>query len=205
MKPLLAIALCVGALLPHASAAQTPPFALKWGSFGSGDGQFYYPASVAVDGTGCVYVADQVNHRVQKFSSTGAYLAQWGSYGYEDGQFRSPSGVAVDAQGYVYVSDYENGRVEKFTSNGAFVTKFGSGNHDGPDNLASPLGLAVDANGNVYVADEILCQIVVFTSSGAPVTRWGGYGTASANSKNLQGSRLTQAASSTSQTSGTTA
>jgi DNA-binding beta-propeller fold protein YncE len=78
----------------------------QWGSPGSGNGQFYYPASVAVDASGFVYVADQVNQRIQKFTGTGAYLTQWGSYGYGDGQFRSPSGVAVDAQGNVYVSDY---------------------------------------------------------------------------------------------------
>jgi DNA-binding beta-propeller fold protein YncE len=39
----------------------------KWGSQGTGDGQFDLPAGVAVDGSGNVFVADSDNHRIQKF------------------------------------------------------------------------------------------------------------------------------------------
>jgi NHL repeat len=42
-------------------------FATKWGSHGSGDGQFIIPDGVAVDSSGNVYVADAFNHRIQKF------------------------------------------------------------------------------------------------------------------------------------------
>ena len=39
-----------------------------WGSYGSGDGQFWNPQGVAADGSGHVYVADTNNHRIQKFA-----------------------------------------------------------------------------------------------------------------------------------------
>jgi tripartite motif-containing protein 71 len=42
-------------------------FLTKWGSEGSGDGQFNFP-TVAVDSSGNVYVADFGNHRIQKFA-----------------------------------------------------------------------------------------------------------------------------------------
>ena len=42
-------------------------FLAKWGTQGSGDGQFYSPEGIAVDGTGNVYVADTGNNRVQVF------------------------------------------------------------------------------------------------------------------------------------------
>ena len=45
----------------------TGSFLTKWGSMGSGDGQFNLPRGVAVDGSGNVYVADQNNSRIQKF------------------------------------------------------------------------------------------------------------------------------------------
>jgi len=47
----------------------------KWGSKGSGDGQFLYPYGVAVAPDGTVYVADTWNHRIQAFGT--AYPANW--------------------------------------------------------------------------------------------------------------------------------
>ncbi|MBI4378159.1 MAG: SBBP repeat-containing protein [Nitrospinae bacterium] len=40
----------------------------KMGSSGTGDGQFNHPVGIAVDSSGNVYVADEYNHRIQKFS-----------------------------------------------------------------------------------------------------------------------------------------
>jgi tripartite motif-containing protein 71 len=52
---------------------------MKWGSCGSGNGEFMWPKGVAVDASGNVYVADSENHRIQKFDSSGNFLAKWGS------------------------------------------------------------------------------------------------------------------------------
>ena len=90
-------------------------FLLKWGSSGSGDGQFQSPRGVAVDSSANVYVAD-TNHRMQKFDSSGNFLLKWGSYGTGDGQFNRPGGVAVDSSGNVYVADTNNSRIQKFSS-----------------------------------------------------------------------------------------
>ena len=42
-----------------------PTEELRIGSYGSEDGQFYYPTGVAVDGQGNVYVADTNNHVIR--------------------------------------------------------------------------------------------------------------------------------------------
>ena len=89
-------------------------FITKWGSSGSGDGQFSYPCGVAVDSSGNVYVADTSNQRIQKFNSSGGFITKWGSYGSGDGQFSNPYGVAVDSSGNVYVADSGNRRIQKF-------------------------------------------------------------------------------------------
>ncbi len=71
----------------------------KWGSSGSGDGQFGTPHGVAVDSSDNVYVAETLNHRIQKFDSSGSFITKWDSSGLGDGQFGGPTGVAVDSSG----------------------------------------------------------------------------------------------------------
>src|SRR5258707_5519195 len=56
--------------------------------FRSGAGQFHFPAAIAVDPDGSVYVVDSWNARVEKFSEDGLFLTQWGSFGPGDGQDR---------------------------------------------------------------------------------------------------------------------
>jgi DNA-binding beta-propeller fold protein YncE len=229
---LLAIVLA-GVMIPAAAGAQAPAFLYKWGMFGAGNGQFYYPSGIVVDGGGSVYVADYMNARVQKFTSngtyltqwgvgggwpnglavdgsgnvyatcdapqfaaqqdvlmldenggsntvqkftsSGSYLAQWGTEGSGDGQFGYPTGVAVDASGNVYVADQGNCRIQKFTSDGAYVTQWGTlGSGDGQ--FRYPYGVAVDASGNVCVADYVNHRIQKFTSSGSYLTQWGTLG-----------------------------
>jgi len=143
-----------------------------WGSFGSAGGAFDAPWGVARDREGNVYVADTGNHRVQKFSDTGAFLTAWGSFGTGEGQFKTPQGLAVDMDGRLYVADTGNHRVQKFTGSGVFLTMWGrnggtdgsSGNGEGE--LSSPYDVAVDAEGHVFVTDSANNRIQKFTSSG---------------------------------------
>jgi DNA-binding beta-propeller fold protein YncE len=147
----------------------------QWGIYGIGDGQFDYPVGIALDSSGYVYVSDQYNARIQKFTSAGTFVTKWGSNGSGDGQFSYPTGIAVDSSNNVYVADSSNDRIQKFTSGGTFVTKWGSyGSGDGE--LDFPYGVAVDSSNNVYVADYSNHRIQKFTSGGTFVTKWGSYG-----------------------------
>ena len=140
---------------------------------GSGNGQFSFPAAVAVDGAGHVYVADQFNHRIQKFDLDGNYLDQWGSHGYlgGPGEFEQPQGVAADAAGNVYVADFYNGRIQKFDGDGNFL---GQWNGAGSGTLLGyPAGVAVDVAGNVYVADQFESFVMKFDSDGTFIAAWG--------------------------------
>ena len=94
------------------------------GTAGFADGtgssaQFNSPDSVAVDSSGTVYVADLVNHRIRKITSSGVVTTLAGSSsGFADGtgsaaQFNNPAGVAVDSSGTVYVRDSNNNRIRK--------------------------------------------------------------------------------------------
>ena len=84
-------------------------FLSKWGSLGTGNGQFDYPIGVAVNpSTGNVYVADTGNNRIQVFDGSGTFITKFGTLGNGDGQFNLPLGVAVNpTTGNVYVADTE--------------------------------------------------------------------------------------------------
>jgi tripartite motif-containing protein 71 len=58
-------------------------FLTKWGSFGTGEGEFNLPYAVRARGNGFIYVSDSSNHRVQKFgvtASTGIDVSFWMQY-----------------------------------------------------------------------------------------------------------------------------
>ncbi len=147
----------------------------QWGGLGTGDGQLAYPYGIAADSAGYIYVADVLNDRIQKFTSSGTFVAKWGTPGNGTGQFNSPTGVAIDSLGNVYVADSENHRVQKFTSTGTFLATWGSyGSGDGQFYL--PKGIAIDATGNVYVSEMNNNRVQKFTSAGVFILKWGSLG-----------------------------
>ncbi|MFC1600670.1 S8 family serine peptidase, partial [Patescibacteria group bacterium] len=103
-------------------------FISKWGSPGTGDGQFNLPKGIGVDKKGFIYVVDSGNNRIQKFDANGSFITKWGSLGSEEGQFDSPVGLYVTGadEGVVYVADTENNRIQVFTPDGDYITSWGS-------------------------------------------------------------------------------
>jgi tripartite motif-containing protein 71 len=161
-------------IIPQAAFSQQYLFISKWGSRGAADGQFKTPSGIAIDSSGNVYVADVLNHRIQKFSSDGRFITKWGSSGAADGQFLGPSGIAVDASANIYVADSIDNRIQKFSSDGRFITKWGSsGAADGQFN--QPMGIAIDSSSHVYIVDSMNGRIQVFNNNGTFLTKWDTY------------------------------
>ncbi len=173
----LAVLVACGLAVKQSTAVVTTYYAFvaKWGSFGSGNGQFRSPVSIATDYSSNVYVIDYQNQRIQKFTSNGTFLGKWGGLGKTNGHFNYPLGIATDSEGNVYVADTFNNRIQKFTSNGTFVRKWGAlGSARG--RFKQPFSVATDSNGNVYVTDTGNARIQKFTSNGTFITQWGSGG-----------------------------
>lgn len=96
----------------------------KFGSNGSGDGQFSGAKRIAVDAN-YIYVADSGNHRIQIFNKTTyAFVGKFGSLGAGNSNFNDPCGIDVDSN-YIYVVDNQNEKIKIFNKNTyAYVNSF---------------------------------------------------------------------------------
>ncbi len=147
-------------------------FLFKFGSAGSGPGQFAAEVGLSVDPvTHDIYVADTFNHRIQVFDPAGAFQRQWGSFGAAPGQLSYPRDVAVDARGNVYVAEY-GARISKFDRAGNLLATWGTLG-SAPGELDHPHAIAVDGAGLVYVAEINNDRVQVFSPDGKTVALWG--------------------------------
>jgi sugar lactone lactonase YvrE len=167
------------------------------GATGANDGtgpaaQFDSPISVAVDGSGNLFVSDFYNNTIRKITMPGAVVTTFAGTapvaGVIDGtgaaaRFHLPYGVAIDGSGNVYVADSYNDTIRKITSAGVVTTLAGKagnqGHADGTGASAqfySPEGVAVDSGGDVYVADAGNDTIRKVTSGGGVTTIAGAVG-----------------------------
>lgn len=87
---------------------------------------FYYPAGLASDAVGNIYVADKSNFCIRKITQAGvvttiAGVPQTSGYGDGDGasaKFNNPCGIAVTFYGDIYVSDGNNQCIRKIVGGG---------------------------------------------------------------------------------------
>jgi N-acetylneuraminic acid mutarotase len=132
--------------------------------------ELFDPAGVALDASGDLYIADEVNNRIRMVSSSGIIttVAGNGTGGYSgdngpatSAELNSPYGVTLDAAGNLYIADLGNQRIRKVSPIGIITTVAGNGasgysGDNGPAisaELFDPAGVAVDTSGSLYIAD----------------------------------------------------
>ena len=134
------------------------------------DATLGHPRSVAVDGTGNIFIADYDNDVIREVNTSGiiSTIAGIGLAGYAgDGneatlaQLNNPWGIAVDGYGGVYFSELHNNVIRKIDTNGIITTIAGNGtpgftNASLANNaqLNQPMGIAINCSGNLYIADN---------------------------------------------------
>lgn len=137
------------------------------------NGKFCWPTSITFDSQSNIYISDTANNRIQKFSSTGIYIAQFGTsrshdcypYGVisqpdtpeDNSKLCTPTGSAVDDSGNVYVADTNNNRVQKFNSSGIYLSQFGTASSNCVDLFGTVVGplLNPEDNGKFCGPDHI--------------------------------------------------
>ena len=139
-------------------------YILQFGSYGSEDGELYYPIDIAVHNDKG-FVADGNNSRVSVFHLDGQF-----SYIIGSGRLSNPWGVAVTSNEQLLVADYNNNCIFRFTLYGTFVDKFGD------DHLSNPTALTTDLSGFILVSDEDSHCVSVFDKDEVFIHSFGSYG-----------------------------
>ncbi len=137
------------------------PFERKWGSFGTGAGQFRRPFGVGAGPGGEVVVADFDNGRLQLFDGQGNFVRQWSTAG-------GPVSVALDSHGHAVVSNLYAANVQVFALDGTLVDQWATG---------SPYGLTVDATDHVYAVNDAANVVTKYDHDGNFVLQFGSAGT----------------------------
>ena len=122
-----------------------------------------------------VYVADNINHRIQILNPDLTFSSSFGSEGVDNRQFQNPYNVAFDRTGNVYVADYNNHRIQVFTAEGEYVRQFGK-KGSGNGELGGPSAIAIDTDNLVYVTECSNNRVSVFTCEGEFLTSFGSRG-----------------------------
>lgn len=142
------------------------------GDFGQGD--FTWPAGLALDKNGNVYSSDEYKNIIFIYDAGGQRLGQWGEAGFEDGQLSGPTGMVFDSEDNVYVVDGFKDRVQKFTKDGHFLMSWGSSG-SGDCQLNRPWGITIDQKGDVYVADFGNHRVQKFSPEGTFLMSFGSF------------------------------
>jgi DNA-binding beta-propeller fold protein YncE len=140
-----------------------------------GKGVFGNPHGLRVDRHDNVWVTDNGDHQVMKFTNTGKLLLTLGikgKAGTDDQTFNRPTDIAFAPNDDFYVSDgYGNSRVVKFSPEGKFLLAWGKPGSSAGE-FQVPHSIAVDSKGNVYVSDRENNRIQIFDADGKYLRQW---------------------------------
>ena len=118
-----------------------------FGSEGNGQGQFDWPACIAVsEKTGNIAVADQDNKRIQIFSSEGKFITEFGQRGPGAEGLAEPLSVAFTRSGDVIVC-FQPAEIVVFPESGQFIK------HITNKHLKGPCRVSVRRDGHLIVCD----------------------------------------------------
>jgi DNA-binding beta-propeller fold protein YncE len=143
-----------------------------------GENLFRVAHGLRIDRKGFLWVTDNADNFVQKYTPDGQLqltLGQRGVAGGNDSKtaFDGPADVFVQPDGDILVADgYRNSRIVRFSGDGTFRSIIGGTKASEPGQFNVPHALVVDSRGRVIVADAENNRIQVFDQSGKFLEQW---------------------------------
>ena len=131
-------------------------------SGGGLDGTGQGPETIAIDGSGNVFVPNYTSNSITKFSPAGSILS--GTNGYTGGGLDNPTAVAADIYGNIWSANYFGESVSEFSMNGTTLSYppgfLGGG-------LNEPYGIAIDSSSYTWMVNSGGNSLSEFNSSGS--------------------------------------
>lgn len=149
----------------------------RFGSAGTGPGQFDLVARAVVDNSGNLYVSEYGGgNRISRFSPTFEFLGSFG--GPEDGEsaLSRPQSMVFDKDDTLWVTDSCNHRVCRFSREGKMLSSFGTPGRE-PGKMQYPYGLALCQDGTLLIVEFGNNRLQRFDRTGKSLETWGGPGT----------------------------
>ena len=143
-----------------------------------GDTPYKLAHGIRIDKDGFIWVTDNSDNIVQKFSPDGKLLMTIGqkrSKGDNTSQdaFDGPADVFVAPNGDFFVADgYRNSRVVQFSKEGKFIKIIGGTKGTEPGQFNLPHAVVVDSKGRLIVADAENSRVQVFDQNGKFLEQW---------------------------------
>jgi DNA-binding beta-propeller fold protein YncE len=153
-----------------------------------GEKLFVRPHGIAIGPDDAVYITDDLDHTIKKFTSDGMLIQTFGLSGDPSdtgatsqdfrticrpgGPFHYPTNLALAADGSLYIADgYGNARIHKFSPDGRLLFSWGQPG-TGPGQFRLPHGIALGPDGTVVVADRENSRLQFFTPEGDFLKEW---------------------------------
>ncbi|MFC1859969.1 peptidyl-alpha-hydroxyglycine alpha-amidating lyase family protein [Chloroflexota bacterium] len=158
-----------------------------------GEGQFKRPHGSYMAPNGHIFLTDDSNHVVYKFTKEGNLLMTIGNMGQPSDTglrsgrdiferissikrsaepFNLPTGVAVSSTGDIFVTDgYGNARVHKFNADGKLLLSWGDPG-PGPGQFRLPHDIWIDSKDRIWVSDRENSRVQIFDSEGKFLDQW---------------------------------
>lgn len=151
---------------PVVILSKTGEFLNSWGH-----GIFENPHGAHIGADSAIYLTDNGDHTVRKFSLGGKLLLQIGEPKkpapfMSNRPFCRCTHSALSPTGEIYVSDgYGNAAIHKFSPDGKLLKSWGTPG-TGPGEFNLPHNICCDADGWVYVADRENDRVQIFDGNG---------------------------------------
>jgi DNA-binding beta-propeller fold protein YncE len=153
-----------------------------------GNQVFVRPHGITIGPDDAVYLTDDLDHTVRKFTPDGSLIQTFGKSGSPSdtgatsqdfrtirragAPFHYPTNLALAADGSLYIADgYGNACIHKFLQDGRHLFSWGEPGA-GPGQFRVPHGIAVGPDGSVVVADRENSRLQFFTPDGDFLKQW---------------------------------